>query len=210
MVSPYRAGEPPKAPTCARCKKALPPTDVAQCPKGCGTWVSQFASTEVLTDADRKPDPVTRWWRVREPCPLCSEKMTLRGQDPGLLQGCDQHGFFIDADTIQHTGLARGVDIAALERKRADSGRVEAERDALAEAAENDRRQRLELERKEALIRDKVVAMNDADATTYDRRINLIKLGAGGLSMTVVNYILDLEDRVARLERRISDLELKS
>jgi hypothetical protein len=25
-----------------------------------------------------------------------------------------------------------------------------------------------------------------------------------------VNYILDLEDRVARLERRISDLELKS
>jgi hypothetical protein len=209
MVSPYRAGEPPKAPTCPRCKKALPATDVAQCAKGCGTWVSQFASTEVLTDDDRKPDPVTRWWRVREPCPLCSEKMTLRGQDPGLLQGCDQHGFFIDADTIQHTGLARGVDIAALERKRADSGRVEAEREALAEAAEKERQQKIEIERKEALLHGKVEAMNAEDAAKYDRRINLIKLGAGGLSMTVVTYILDLEDRVARLERRLDDLELR-
>ena len=133
--------------------------------------------------------------------------MTLRGEDPGLLQGCDQHGFFVDADTIKHTGLARGVDVAALERKRSDTARVEAEREALAEAAEKDRQYKNEIERKEALVQGKVEAMHAEDAAKYDRRISLIKLGAGGLSMTVVTYILDLEERVAKLENRLAELE---
>src|SRR5580765_5602136 len=115
MVSPYRAGESPKAPTCPRCKKPLPPTDIAECPKGCGTWVAAFAATIALTEADRKPDPMTRWWRLREACPLCGDQMALCGDEPVLLQGCALHGYFVDADTIEHTGLAHKHDSAALD-----------------------------------------------------------------------------------------------
>ncbi|HEX4422781.1 MAG TPA: hypothetical protein VH165_32925 [Kofleriaceae bacterium] len=127
---------------CPRCKHArLPPLEVAACPSGCGLWVSAFASTEVLDEVERRADPITRWWRVREPCPICSEKMLLRGRDDAYFQGCDGHGFWIDTDTIQHTGLARGINQARLERKRSDEARMVAEREAR-EAAEHERDQR--------------------------------------------------------------------
>ncbi|MGE0547992.1 MAG: hypothetical protein AB7O24_28705 [Kofleriaceae bacterium] len=136
MTSPYRSAHNPEEIDCPRCRKRrLPPTDVASCELGCGTWVSAFASTIVLTEVDRRSQGVTKWWRVREACPLCKEQMTLRGEQPGLLQGCDLHGFWIDADTIAHTGLANGVDQQALDRLRNDPQRIEAEREARERAA---------------------------------------------------------------------------
>lgn len=98
---------------------------------GCGTWVSMFAATSVLRVEEMVPDRATRWWRVRAPCPECTEQMTLRGRDPGLFQGCDVHGFWIDADAIEHTGLVRGVDRQALARKRENEDALAAERKLL-------------------------------------------------------------------------------
>src|SRR5687768_2573386 len=107
LAMAYRGGEPVEL-TCPRCRKTkLPPLDVAECPT-CGTWVSAFAASEVLTDNDRLENWLTRWWRVREPCPYCGDKMNLCGRDPGLLQGCLLHGYFIDKDVVEHTGLGRG------------------------------------------------------------------------------------------------------
>lgn len=151
MGTPFRTG-PEDAIQCPRCAKELPPRDVAPCITGCGTWVSAFAATEVLTEGDRTEDSITRWWRVRAPCPHCREKMTLRGEEPGFLQGCDVHGFWIDADAVRFTGLKQGVDEAALDAKRADTERVEAER-AARYALERERAQRKsELERLEAQL----------------------------------------------------------
>jgi len=127
-MNPYRGSENDEL-LCPRCKKRLPPQDVATCACG-GVWVTVFAATEVLDPSTLRPDTLTAWWRVREPCPQCGEKMVLFGDDPGFFQGCDLHGYFIDADTVEHTWLARGIDYAKLERKRADEPRMEAEREA--------------------------------------------------------------------------------
>jgi hypothetical protein len=89
----------------------------------------------VLTAEERRADPVTRWWRVRAPCPICGDQMILRGTEPGLFQGCDGHGFWIDADAIQHTSLVNGADEAALDRKRDTDETYGAERRAREHAA---------------------------------------------------------------------------
>ncbi|HLL24333.1 MAG TPA: hypothetical protein VK427_19515 [Kofleriaceae bacterium] len=147
-MSPYRGGERGVI-RCPRCKKKLPPVDVATCLCG-GVWVSAFAATEVLTPQERRADRVTRWWRVREPCPECGDKMMLRGDGRALFQGCDLHGYFIDADIVAHTSIARGVDHAALDRKRSDEARMQAEREQHELTALERARQRAEIERREA------------------------------------------------------------
>ena len=224
-MNPYR-GEAPRALACPRCEETLPPTDVAECAHGCGTWVSQFASTEVLTEQDRRPDLVTRWWRVRAPCPLCGEQMTLRGDDPGLLQGCDLHGYFIDADTIGRTGLARGVDQAALVRKRSDTARTETEEAELLAAHEEETRKKAAIERREAelgIVRSRMPpprpavtkrrkpsdTLDDAhgaagDADPSDAADDVLdEEGA----IDLVEYIGQLEQRIVQLEARVAELE---
>lgn len=211
-MSPYRGGELAELP-CPRCKKTkLPPLDVAPCSKCGGMWVTAFAATEVLEDL--RPDPVTRWWRVREPCPDCGDKMTLYGAEPGLFQGCELHGYFIDADTVEHTKLGRGIDHAALERKRADRVRVDAEREdrekkaslRAAERAEIERRQ-AELDRKglvrevyvpEAVVAPEVYARRQAE---FLRRALVAALGSDATDL-LLQRIRELEARVAELEKR--------
>ena len=207
MVSPYRAGEPPKALSCPRCNRKLPPMDVAQCEKGCGTWVSQFAASVVLTETDRRPDPVTRWWRVRAPCPLCSEKMKLFGDDPALLQGCELHGYFVDADTVKSTGLSRGVDIAALESKRSDTETVDAERAALEESRLREEQRKQDIQRREAEVGARIDNMTREEALGDERHTRYLGLITTGSSPMVANYVLDLEARVRRLEQRLEQLD---
>lgn len=144
--------EPPRVEiACPRCKKKkLPPTEVAAC--DCGVWVTMFAASVVLSARDVRPDPVTRWWRVREPCPVCKEQMALCGDEPGLLQGCPLHGYWIDADTITHTTLAAGVDHAALDAKRTDEAAVAAERERLLKLEQARDRDRAEKERGQRAI----------------------------------------------------------
>ncbi len=140
---------PPAAIKCPRCKKLMPPTDPASC--ACGTWLSAFAASVLLTDKERWQNHATRWWRVREPCPHCGDKMTLCNNEPGLLQGCEIHGYFIDADTVEHTSLAKGIDHVALARAREDEARVEAHREQqLREEQERDheKREKAEAERR--------------------------------------------------------------
>ncbi len=206
MVTPFRDAGPPAPLKCPRCKKReLPAVDVAACPARCGTWVSTFAASEVLTEIDRRPDPMTRWWRMREPCPVCGEKMLLYGDDPALLQGCELHGYFIDADTIAKTGLARGVDLVALERKRDDPSRIDAEREHLLrveqerahEAAERERAER-ELAKRQA-DREKRLLEQSARDQRAQRIYDLLLLdNRTGL----VEYLLALEDRIAALEKQ--------
>lgn len=215
-MNPYR-GEAHRALACPRCEEVLPPTDVAACSHGCGTWVSQFASTEVLTEADRKPDPVTRWWRVRAPCPLCGKQMTLRGDDPGLLQGCDLHGYFIDADTIKHTGLRRGVDEAALARKRSDTPRTEAEEAKLLLAYEEEMQRQAAIERREAELgvvrprpaspprRKRNDTRNDSlDAAPEPDQPDDMPDDEG---VDLVEYTNQLARRIRELEVRVAELE---
>ena len=210
-MNPYRNdGSAPRELKCPRCAKPLPPLDVARCAKGCGTWVSLFAATEVLTKIDRKPDPVTRWWRVRAPCPVCSDKMALCGANPGYLQGCAIHGYFIDADTIQHTGLARGVDEAALERKRNDPDRVDAERIAVLQEEEA-RAQRKAEDQARAAELDARFAARQREIAETERRASLrreieasVRAGTGGM---LAELVVKLVDRVTALEARVTELE---
>lgn len=111
--------------SCPRCNGQLTPTAVARCT--CGVWVEAFVADIVLTAADRQPRRGLHWWRVRAPCPQCGVKMDVYGTEPGLLQGCDVHGFWIDADAVALTGLTNGVDFEAIDAKRSDEAAVEAE-----------------------------------------------------------------------------------
>lgn len=206
-MSPYRGGEVGEL-ACPRCRRKLPPLEVATCACG-GIWVSAFAATEVLTPVERRADPVTRWWRVREPCPICGDKMILRGEEPGLFQGCDLHGYFIDADIIDHTSLARGIDHAAIDRKREDEGRVAAEREAREHEALRRARERAEIDRREAeLARMTVTTAGTAlpPVAEPDPRTTLAGLLAMALgdrgAQALLRYIRELEERISELERR--------
>lgn len=139
-MAPYRDRGVAVELACPRCKRQLPPFDVAYCTAGCGVWVSAFAATEVLSDRERRIDRLTRWWRIRAPCPICSDQMLLRGVRDAYFQGCDGHGFWLDSDAVASTGLASGVDEARLDRKRHDEARLRQDLDAR-EQAEHDRAQ---------------------------------------------------------------------
>ena len=189
--------------SCPRCKKnKLPPVDVAACL--CGTWVTSFAADVVLTERDRKPNPVTRWWRVLESCPMCKDKMKLHGDEPGLLLGCAGHGFWIDADTIAHTGLSRPVDVAALERKREDAAAVEADRENREHAERQRAQNKAERERAEAAVRQ-MTTYGGVDASAEYTPSPVVS--EAELVMTLDPIIRTLWDRVAALEHKNEELE---
>lgn len=158
-MDPYRdAPAPPLA--CPRCGAPLEETDVASC--GCGTWVTAFAASVVLTEVDLRPDPITQWWRVRAPCPVCKVKMTLHGEEPGLLQGCAPHGYWIDTDTIACTGLSAGIDQAALREKREEE---EENRDP-----DKRKRRAEEAERKKQTAREQAERAKHEDRERFERK----------------------------------------
>ena len=212
----YRDERVPAALLCPRCQKPLPALDVASCDAKCGTWVSTFASTEVLTAAERVENRQIRWWRVRAPCPVCTEQMTLRNSEPGLFQGCDAHGFWIDADTIQHTGLARGVDEPALERKRNDRGRMEAEHEAIQHAETVTAEQKLQAARREAdvheALRQRTAKL--ADEERIAARVSSLTFYVPTTGFRVggdmAKAIVALEQKIETLEARLAALEAAS
>jgi hypothetical protein len=207
-MGPYRA-EPLVELSCPRCGDPLPPLDVAACT--CGTWLTALAASEVLTEEERRPDRMTRWWRIRAPCPICGDQMLLRGSEPGLFQGCDGHGYWIDADTVEHTGLGRGVDHEAIDRKRNDPAAVEALREE---------RERAELER--AAAREQkaraYAASREAEraaearrrAKEVEHRLEIHEPGDNRHAVDdqpVAERIAVLEARNAALEARVAALE---
>ena len=103
---------------------------------------------------------------------MCSEAMTLRGNDPGYFQGCDGHVFWVDADTIAHTGLANGVDEAKLQRKRESSAVLEQEQQARvahetermnAKREKEEREARLQPDRSRDPVRDLALRLRQRD-----------------------------------------------
>jgi hypothetical protein len=213
-MSPYRGSELVEL-SCPRCRKhKLPALDVATCSGCSGVWVSAFAASEVLDPVALRPDPVTRWWRVREPCPSCGEKMVLRGSEPGLFQGCDLHGFFVDGDIVEHTRLAKGIDYEALDRKRQDDRRVQTERDQREREAVRRARERAEIERREAELAraeigntDDVPHLEEVTPRPKPKPVEpdleaVLRLSIGTVAaQTLMKRIRELEARVAELER---------
>lgn len=213
-MSPYRGGELVELP-CPRCKKTkVPPLDVAPCPSCGGTWVTAFAASEVFAADEIRFDPVTRWWRVREPCPACGDQMVLCGKDPGLFQGCELHGYFIDADAVAHTKLGKGIDHTALERKRADTDRVDAEREARERKASERASERAEIERRESDLerfgfvreRDGMVTQGHRPTDAERRAQFVAEALSNAIGREAAHFLLrrirELEARIDQLERR--------
>lgn len=148
MADPYREGTPPSGLLdCPRCGKPLPPMDMATCPGECGTWVNASIQDIVFQSDEIAENRTTRWWRVREPCPVCKEQMLLRGsEDHELFQGCSKHGYWVDADTVSQTGLGRPGLVARLKKIRDD----EEERIAASVKRKADEQERARKEKEEA------------------------------------------------------------
>jgi hypothetical protein len=131
--------------------------------------------------------------------------MTLRGHAPGLFQGCDGHGFWIDADAVAATGLGRGVDEAALARKHDDEAAVAAAQ-AQREAAEHARdEERLDRERREAALTLTPIA----DPTITPALLQAAVISACGVfaGRYLLGRLDALEARNAALEARLAALE---
>jgi hypothetical protein len=198
---------------CPRCAKQLPALDVASCSIGCGTWVSAFAATEVLSEDERRANRVTQWWKVRAPCPMCSAKMILRGMTEYHFQGCDGHGFWIDADEVPHTGLANGIDLVRIEQKREDGERVQAEREATRQAELERAEQRDAKQARESALRRELLKspfeirrQRMATAPTSDAaRVGAPHDPHGAHAMQ--DWVRTLEARIDRLEARNAQLE---
>jgi hypothetical protein len=121
--------------------------------------------------------------------------MTLRGPRDGLFQGCDGHGYWLDADAIPHTGLAAGVDEARLDRKRGDRARMAAEAEAR-QAAEQERAQRKhDQDRREANVAE-VIAKGGLEGS--------------GPTTDLRQLLEDHLDPVASLRRRLDALEARN
>lgn len=218
MSNPYREGSTPAGNIdCPRCGKPLPPLDIAACPDECGTWVSAQVSTVTFDPDEVRENLVTRWWRVRAPCPICAEKMTLRGLDDIHFQGCDQHGFWVDADTISKTGLVRPDLRERIQRVHddADAQRAELERRArIKEKADRDReradaqarldadaRERQRAEREAIRERQRTAAMR----TSIEK--NVIRALASGNAASLVDEIVRLQEMIVDLAERLTDVE---
>lgn len=208
---------------CPRCSKPLPPVDAAHCI--CGLWLTAWAANELLTEDELRIDRATHWWKVRAPCPMCGQKMLLRGTDQAHFLGCDGHGFWIDHETIEHTSIGHGVDHQALARKRADqdgmdAAREEAERaaqDRMAELRDKDLRE-AELAQKLGLGRPAPVpraqrpakpkprepAPPTAEMIEAQRAREAYERVSSAFSREVADYLFD---RLAALERRNAELE---
>jgi Fe2+ transport system protein B len=90
--------------------------------------------------------------------------MTLRNNtEPGLLQGCDVHGFFIDADTVQHTSIANGIDHDAIAAKLADEDAVAAANEKRLEAEQDRDAEKREKEEAEQRLRKDFSHMRTAE-----------------------------------------------
>lgn len=168
VMSAYREGSHPSGKIdCPRCKKLLPPLDVATCDAQCGTWVTAEVASIALAAEELVEDRLTRWWRMRAPCPVCAETMKLHGVGQAIFQGCEKHGYFLDADIIMHTGLGRTGVVDAVEHYRASQ--EQARVDAVRRAAEREEQARIASEQ-QRLAEEKRRAEEAERAAENERR----------------------------------------
>jgi flagellar biosynthesis GTPase FlhF len=123
MSSPYR--EPAtSAIECPRCRKVTASGEIVACLDRCGVWVTSEAAHTAFEASELKPSRIATWFRTRVGCPLCGKRMTLRGHDMSLFQGCDAHGFWVDESTITQTGLGRTTMAPRMAEARAAAKRI--------------------------------------------------------------------------------------
>lgn len=172
--------------------------------------MSAAAAAVVFTPEETVVNDLTRWWRVRAPCPLCSEQMTLRGFGDALFQGCDAHGFFVDQDTVGNTGLARPGLRDRLTKMREDADRHRAE---LARREEAERK--ADEERAAAVAKEKAAAKARREelkrAQGHEQRAKLVtRINAAlatGNGEHIADEILRLEQMINALANRLTDAE---
>lgn len=140
---------------------------------------------------------------------MCKDTMRLHGEEPGLLLGCAGHGFWIDADTIVHTGLARPVDQAAIERKRDDAAALTAERESRERAEQQRAQDKAVRERAEAVVRQ--LRTVSGGVTSYQplRSVIVERAEVEPEFLPVDPIVRALWLRLAALEQRNAELELR-
>jgi hypothetical protein len=221
MTGPYRESD-TAAIDCPRCGRTMPPGAIAACAWGCGVWVNSEAAGDAFVATELAKSRVTHWFRKLAPCPHCSTMMTLRGYDMSLFQGCDEHGVWVDDETVGQTGLGRAAIAPQVQRARevAKARRVEHEareaeeraareaeernRDADWEAMERGMRAAAEEERARARA---AAAEAERQRLERIRQARLQKLTAMVKSLefepeAFAEYLLQLEEKIAALQDR--------
>jgi hypothetical protein len=193
----------------------MPPGAIAACTHSCGVWLNAEAAREVLEPSELTASRLTTWFRERVPCPHCNKQMTLYGTDMALFQGCNEHGFWVDHETVSQTGLARPASAARLDAARAAAremrleeerrkaqereARAQAERDAYEQSAEARRaREEAEVETR------RLEAQRNRLRMPYVKMLQRMREGD---ILPLADYMLQLEDTVEALKRRVQQLE---
>jgi hypothetical protein len=181
-------------------------------------WVNAETARDAFVPAELAPSRLTSWFRERVPCPYCQALMTLRGHDMALFQGCDDHGFWIDDETVGQTGLARAAVTPQVQRAReaAKAMRIEQER---REASERDARAAAERERLEREnSAEAIAARRAADEAERRRQETLAWRRAPVIRLLrhltdqhdlapLADYLIQLEDTIEQLGQRVHVLE---
>jgi hypothetical protein len=193
----------------------MPPGAIAACTHGCGVWVNAEASRDAFVPAEIAKSRLTTWFRERVSCPHCSAKMSLRGYDMSLFQGCDDHGFWIDDETVGQTGLARPAMAPLVQRAReaAKTLREEvAKREAderaaqKAQAAEDARLRALDPEQVAKRQLEEHYRQAERRRVRLEPYIQLVRTIAFNPNL-LADYLLQLEEKVTSLQQRVDELE---
>lgn len=193
----------------------MPPGAIAACTHNCGVWLNAETARELLEPSELVPSRLTTWFRERVPCPHCNKEMTLHGNDMALFQGCEEHGFWVDHETVSQTGLARPASAARVEAARATARemRAEEERRKAEEAAARTRAEREAYEQSAEARRAREDAEAEARRLEAQRNrlrmpyIKLIQRMREGDILPLADYMLQLEDTVEKLKQRVQELE---
>jgi hypothetical protein len=141
--------------------------------------------------------------------------MSLRGYDMSLFQGCDDHGFWIDDETVGQTGLARPAMAPLVQRAReaAKTLREEvAKREAderaaqKAQAAEDARLRALDPEQVAKRQLEEHYRQAERRRVRLEPYIQLVRSIAFNPNL-LADYLLQLEEKVSSLQQRVDELE---
>lgn len=191
----------------------MPAGAVAACTHQCGVWLNAETAREMLS-AELAKSRLTSWFRDRVPCPHCNALMTLRGSDMALFQGCDEHGFWIDDETVGQTGLARPANAARVKVARETAKAIRRDEE-LREAAERAAREEaaralLEAENSAEAIHARKEAeeieRRRQEALAW-RRVPYVKMlremAQTGNFAPVADLLADLQEAIEDLRRRV-------
>jgi endogenous inhibitor of DNA gyrase (YacG/DUF329 family) len=214
MSDPYRDSGIAASIDCPRCNKRMPPGALAACSARCGVWVDASIAAEALMADERRPSRLTSWARERVGCPRCGTPMTLRGHDMTLFQGCDDHGFWIDAEIVGQTGLGRHELADRLAAARKQAAAMTAHEERAKQAARDEAAERAR-ERDEAMAAAREALEEKARASRREQAERAAAMGPFLKAARQIAHdpeqlaeiLVRLDRQVAALTARVADLE---